>query len=132
MVAVAEQYRGLLEGMRPGELLVGGGEPTVRLPAKPGRGGRNLQLALLMARELASGPPARFVAMASDGDDGVSDAAGAQVDHETWDAMQRRDDPAAALDAADAHPVLASVGALLHTGPSGTNLLDLHLLQRLQ
>jgi hydroxypyruvate reductase len=116
-----------LRGIADGEILVGGGEPTVTLPAHPGRGGRNQQLALSMARALHGGPPRAFVALASDGDDGCTDAAGAVVDHSSWARMCLVGDPDRALAAADAHPMLAAIGALIRTGPTGTNVLDLHL-----
>ena len=34
-------------------------------------------------------------------------------------------DPAAALERHDAHPALDAAGALLRTGPTGTNVMDL-------
>jgi hydroxypyruvate reductase len=109
-------------------LILGGGEPTVVLPPAHGRGGRNQQLGLLVARALAGGGPARFVALASDGGDGPGDAAGACVDEATWAELERIGDPEAAIRRCDAYPMLDAAGALLRTGPTGTNVLDLHLL----
>ncbi|HZO12627.1 MAG TPA: DUF4147 domain-containing protein [Polyangiaceae bacterium] len=123
---VAERYA--RERLEPGEILVSGGEPRVKLPPDPGRGGRNQQLALHMARVLfARREPACFLAIGSDGSDGPTDAAGALVDERSWATMP---DPEAALVRADAYPILDSAYALVRTGATGTNVLDLHLLAR--
>ncbi len=128
VVAVAARLAELAGELKPGELLVGGGEPTVELPPGHGLGGRNQQLALLMARDLAGERPACFAALGSDGGDGPTDAAGAVVDHRSWAALCEVGDPEAALAQTNAHPLLDEMGALVRTGPTGTNVLDLHLL----
>jgi glycerate-2-kinase len=126
---LAHRYAARLTTLAPGELLVAVGEPTVRLRGG-GRGGRAQQLALEMALALA-GTGGAFAALGSDGTDGPTDAAGAAVDGTTIDRARRAGhDPAAALAANDAYPLLRDAGALLVTGPTGTNLLDLHLLAR--
>lgn len=106
--------------------LVGGGEPTVRV-VPGGRGGRAQQLALAAAPVLA-GTRCLLLAAGTDGIDGPTDAAGAWVDGGTMAEARRLGlDPAAALAATDAHPVLARLGALVHTGPTGTNVADVVL-----
>jgi glycerate-2-kinase len=108
-------------------VLVAVGEPTVRVTGR-GHGGRAQQLSLAMAACLA-GQPGAFAAIGSDGSDGPTDAAGGAVDGATWSSARARGlDPDAALAGNDAYPVLDAVGALVRTGPTGTNLLDLHLL----
>jgi hydroxypyruvate reductase len=125
---VAAAYAARARHARPGRLLVGGGEPTVTLPPGAGRGGRSQQLALLMARALR-GSGAAFLAAGSDGTDGATDAAGAVVDGATWDrAAAAGLTPAAALARCDAGPLHEALGTLVRTGPTGTNVLDLHLL----
>ncbi|MBW2456013.1 MAG: DUF4147 domain-containing protein [Deltaproteobacteria bacterium] len=126
--AVAGRLGEVVDELKPGELVVGGGEPTVELPADHGVGGRNQQLALLMAKAIAGDRPACFLAVGSDGGDGPTDAAGAVVDHRSWAALAEAGDPEAAMARADAYPLLDAVGALIRTGPTGTNVLDLHLL----
>ena len=64
-------------------LRIWGGESTVRLPAKPGRGGRNQHLALAAARLLVSHDELTMFAAGTDGTDGVTSDAGAIVDSET-------------------------------------------------
>lgn len=97
-----------------------GGEPTVVLPPKPGRGGRNQALALTIARDIAGQDNLTVLVAGTDGTDGPTDAAGAIVDGTTW-----QDSGAEALRAADAGTWLEARGALLRTGPTGTNVMDL-------
>ncbi|MGB7241545.1 MAG: DUF4147 domain-containing protein [Sulfitobacter sp.] len=102
-----------------------GGEPTVILPENPGQGGRNQALALILAREISGVEGLRILVAGTDGTDGPTDAAGAIVDGTTWDASG-----ADALARADARPWLDAKGALLKTGPTGTNVMDLVLALR--
>ena len=76
--------RALVSG--PAGVHIRGGEPTVILPPDPGRGGRNQALALLIAREIAGHSGIEVLVAGTDGTDGPTDAAGAIVDGETWDA----------------------------------------------
>jgi glycerate 2-kinase len=124
-----------LEGDRVA--LVWGGETTVLLKPGSGRGGRNLELALAAAGALREGGPAGsrelVLALATDGEDGLTRKAGALVDGGSWEAMRRAGlDPAAALARHDSLPALSEVpGALLETGPTGTNVGDLAIYLRL-
>jgi hydroxypyruvate reductase len=115
------------------ELLIGntqvrvwGGESTVRLPPQPGRGGRNQHLALAASRLLADYPDLLLLAAGTDGTDGPTEAAGGLVDADTCGRLAL-----AGLDAddclarADSGTALAAVGALVSTGPTGTNVADL-------
>jgi len=114
--------------LTPGEIVITGGEPTVTLPDHPGRGGRNQQLALLVAGGIAGEQPRVFVALGSDGTDGPTDAAGAWVDHHSLARLSEDGDPDDAVARADAYPLLRRHRQLVVTGPTGTNVLDLHLL----
>ncbi|WP_299150707.1 DUF4147 domain-containing protein [uncultured Tateyamaria sp.] len=104
----------------PAGLHIYGGEPVVQLPAAPGTGGRNMALALGLAREIAGRDDIRILVAGTDGTDGPTDAAGACVDGTTWD-----DSGADALARADAYPWLEARDALVKTGPTGTNVMDL-------
>ncbi len=125
-------------GRELGTALVLGGETTVTLSGPTGSGGRNQELALAAARELAGGPaPAPAVnelvfTLATDGEDGPTRFAGATVDGTTWEAIRRAGiDPEAALSRHDSRTALAAVpGALLETGPTGTNAGDLAVYLR--
>jgi glycerate-2-kinase len=124
---LARRYADQVGALAPRGVLVAVGEPTVRVRGR-GRGGRAQQLALDVALRLA-GSRFAFVALGSDGSDGPTDAAGAAVDGETIaEASRAGFDPRRALDDNDAYPLLDAAGALLRTGATGTNLLDLHLL----
>ena len=104
----------------PPGLYVFGGEPTVILPPNPGQGGRNQALALTLAREISGTDRLQILVAGTDGTDGPTDAAGAIVDGHIWEASGQD-----ALDRADAGPWLDTRGALLRTGPTGTNVMDL-------
>ncbi|MEP0962464.1 MAG: DUF4147 domain-containing protein [Roseobacter sp.] len=112
----------LAESLRNGAsgVHIWGGEPTVVLPENPGQGGRNQALALLIAREIAGLKDIAVLVAGTDGTDGPTDAAGAIVTGQTWDESGQ-----AALESADAGTWLAQKEALLKTGPTGTNVMDL-------
>jgi glycerate-2-kinase len=65
------------------------------------------------------------LAAGTDGRDGATDAAGAIVDTATWSAIERTGiDPTRALEWHDAYPALDAAGALLRTGLTETNVMD--------
>ena len=117
--SLAAELRALPTGTR--HCIIAGGETTVRLPDSPGVGGRSQELALAAGRELRGVPNVLLLAAGTDGRDGPTDAAGALVDGTTW---ARIPDGDAALRRHDAHGALAAAGALLRTGPTGTNVMD--------
>ncbi|MHB1261901.1 MAG: DUF4147 domain-containing protein [Thermoplasmatota archaeon] len=124
--AAEDEVRRFLDGFAslPGDrqvALVGGGECTVALPQDAPPGGRCQHAALLAAGRLAVlGGQASFLAAASDGVDGSTDAAGAVVT--AADAGPEAD---AAVRSFAAHRLLDSRGRLVHTGATGTNVNDL-------
>jgi hydroxypyruvate reductase len=66
-----------------------------------------------------------ILAAGTDGRDGPTDAAGAVVGPDTWDAIRRAGrDPARDLAAHDAYRALDAVDALLRPGLTGTNVMD--------
>ncbi len=115
------------------ELLIGntqvrvwGGESTVRLPPRPGRGGRNQHLALAASKLLAEYPDLSLLAAGTDGTDGPTEAAGGLVDADTCARLALAGlDADDCLSRADSGTALAAVGALVSTGPTGTNVADL-------
>ncbi|KRT54842.1 Glycerate-2-kinase [endosymbiont of Ridgeia piscesae] len=126
----AEAGRRLAARLRvgPAGVWIWGGESTVVLPPSPGRGGRNQQLALAAACELAGEQNCLFLSAGSDGSDGPTDDAGALVDGATIARAEREGfDAAATLRVCNAGELLQASGDLLSTGPTGTNVMDLML-----
>jgi glycerate 2-kinase len=116
------------EEARPGS----GGAPgrdsgTGGAVSGPGVGGRNQELALAAARELAGGRGELVLTLATDGEDGPTRFAGALVGNATWEGLERAGaNPARALLRHDSQRALAALpGTLLETGPTGTNVGDL-------
>lgn len=112
-----------------GGAIVWGGETTVTVGGAPGLGGRNQELALAAAVELERAAPrgagVTMLSLATDGRDGPTDAAGAVVDGSTAAAIRAAGiDPADALARHDSHRALDAAGALVRTGPTGTNVND--------
>lgn len=109
--------------------IVTGGETTVQAVGE-GLGGRSQHLALAAAVALA-GHPGVVLAAGTDGVDGPTDAAGAIVDVDTVAELVRAGiDADAALRATDSHRALDAIGAVLRTGPTGTNVADVALALR--
>jgi len=64
----------------------------------------------------------------TDGRDGPTDAAGAVADSETLASASAYGlDPSAYLENNDAYSFFEPIGALVRTGPTGTNVRDLRL-----
>jgi hydroxypyruvate reductase len=108
--------------------LIAGGETTVTIKGK-GKGGRNQELALSAVKELHGLENVMLIALATDGDDGPTDAAGAVV---TGESAQRAEslglDAADHLSRNDSYPFFEALGDLIKTGPTGTNVNDLIFL----
>ncbi|NOD34599.1 MULTISPECIES: DUF4147 domain-containing protein [unclassified Ruegeria] len=116
---VAAKLGPMLRGMDKG-VMIFGGEPTVVLPEKPGRGGRNQALALALAKEISGQSGLAIVVGGTDGTDGPTKEAGGIVCGTTW-----ADGAETYLQNADSGSFLDKVDALLTTGPTGTNVMDL-------
>jgi glycerate-2-kinase len=117
-------------GSRP-RCLIASGETTVTLPLSGvvGRGGRNQEFALGAAAGVRALGTAALASAGTDGIDGPTDAAGAFADASTLARAQALGlDPAAALAAHDAYPFFESLGDLIVTGPTQTNVGDLQIL----
>ena len=110
--------------------LIWGGETTVTLGhAVDGSGGRCQELALAAAGVLHEAGEAAdqiaLLAAGTDGRDGPTDAAGAVVDAQSWRAVRAAGrDPERDLRTHDSYRALDAAGALLRTGATGTNVMD--------
>jgi hydroxypyruvate reductase len=108
--------------------IVTGGEATVVVRGG-GTGGPNQEFALALAVELEGVDSWAALAVDTDGNDGPTDAAGGLVSGGTAEIMRRENvDPQAALDDNDAYGALEISGALVKTGPTGTNVNDLRVV----
>jgi glycerate 2-kinase len=117
----------------PGVVHIWGGETTVRLPPRPGRGGRSQSLALAAAFTLDGHDGAYFLAAGTDGSDGPTQDAGALVDAGTVARGKAHGlDARRSLTNADAGTFLEASGDLISTGPTGTNVMDLMLGLKVQ
>ena len=109
-----------------GTVCIWGGETTVKLPATPGRGGRNQSLALAAAIALAGRAGLFFHAAGTDGTDGPGEDAGGMVDGDTVSRGKLANlDAERSLQEADAGTFLEATGDLIATGPTGTNVMDI-------
>jgi hydroxypyruvate reductase len=124
VTALAPRIAAQLKAAESG-LHILGGEPTVILPEAPGLGGRNMMLALLLAREITGRDDLQILVAGTDGSDGPTDAAGAVVDGQTWLSSGQN-----AIDTAAPYDWLAARHALLKPGPTGTNVMDLLIARK--
>jgi glycerate 2-kinase len=120
-------------------VILSGGETTVTLKSKgagpggsgtaPGRGGRATEFLLGCAIALQGEPGVHVLAADTDGIDGVEDNAGAVVAPDTLARAAALGLKAAeALDRNDAYGFFASLGDLVVTGPTFTNVNDFRAL----
>ena len=108
--------------------VVSSGETTVRVKGA-GLGGRNQEFALAASELLATLRPAAAASVGTDGIDGPTDAAGAIADSETAERARQAGlaPPAEYLNDNNSYAFFESLGDLIRTGPTGTNVGDLQV-----
>ncbi|MGE6744064.1 glycerate kinase type-2 family protein [Allorhizobium pseudoryzae] len=105
-------------------VLLSGGETTVTLRGRGGRGGRNGEFALAMALAI-DGHAIEVLAADTDGIDGSEDNAGAFADGTTVRRLRAAGiDPREMLERNDSYTSFSTIGDLHKTGPTGTNVND--------
>lgn len=107
-------------------ILISGGETTVTIGSeRPGKGGRNTEFLLGLALGLSTHPDIHAIAADTDGIDGNEDAAGAILGPDSL-AMARDAglDPEGCLTSHDSYTFFRQLDALIHTGPTLTNVND--------
>lgn len=108
--------------------ILSGGETIVTIQGK-GKGGRNQEFALAAAFEIDGFPNLVVLSAGTDGTDGPTDAAGAIATGDTIRRARRRGlDPQKHLAENNSYPFFDALGSLLKTGPTGTNVMDIHVL----
>ena len=108
--------------------IISGGETTVTIEGD-GLGGRNQEFALAVAVEIDGVEGVVALSGGTDGTDGLTEAAGAIVDGTTLQrAREEGLDARDYLRRNDSYSLLRTVGDLLVTGPTLTNVMDLQLV----
>ncbi|WP_041623797.1 glycerate kinase type-2 family protein [Spirochaeta thermophila] len=129
----AALIRDILRGipLSPPCCILAGGETTVTVTGN-GTGGRNQEMTLAVLLSLLTRPPSRpagFLSGGTDGTDGPTDAAGGLITPRILErARPHLSRLRAALADNDAYHALASLDALLITGPTGTNVCDIQIV----
>ena len=107
---------------------IAGGETVVHLTGT-GLGGRNQEIALSAAQEIAGFRDTAVFSFGSDGTDGPTDAAGGYCDGESRAALAAQGVSIPdVLQQNDAYHALKKCDGLILTGPTGTNVNDLSVL----
>jgi hydroxypyruvate reductase len=127
MAGIARSVRLHNQPVHPPAVLLSGGETTVTMSANPtGRGGRNTTFLLGLAIALNGTPGIWACAGDTDGVDGMDEIAGALVTPDTLVRAQAHGrDARAALAAHDSHGFFESIGDLITTGATLTNVNDI-------
>ena len=107
---------------------ISGGETTVRVMGA-GRGGRNQEFVLACGRLIDGGEGITILSGGTDGIDGETPAAGAVGDGSTGErgralGLSAEDH----LQRNDSYTYFKALGDLLITGPTGTNVMDVHVI----
>ncbi len=128
-VAIAREISQAAQPLAPPACVLSGGETTVVLPDSHGLGGRNQEFALAALERLAGQPGILVLSLGTDGTDGPTNAAGALADAAGWHkaaelGLSIKD----YLSRHDAYNFFAQTGGLIVTGPTNTNVMDLHLV----
>lgn len=128
---VGRRMAKLLKSAEAPSFIALGGETTVTVSGK-GKGGRCQELALAAAIELDGQTNSLIWAAGTDGIDGPTDAAGAWVDGETIARAKRLGlNPYLHLSKNDSYNFFKPIEGLIHTGPTGTNVMDLIFLLKI-
>lgn len=126
--AIAKDIRATGRPLKVPACVISGGETTVTIRGK-GLGGRNQEFALAAAIALEGARDTVILSGGTDGIDGPTDAAGAIADGTTIAraAALGRD---ATVDLAnnDSYHYFESLGDLIKTGPTGTNVADVQVI----
>ena len=132
LAGVAADVRSAAMLAAPPVCIISGGEPVVTLNGQ-GKGGRNQEMALAFLAEIQRNPSlftgVTFLAASTDGNDGPTDAAGAFASPEI---LEQADQAGLSITASlrnnDSYHFFEAIEALYTTGPTNTNVCDLHIL----
>ena len=130
MAGIARSIRDHGQPISAPAVLLSGGETTVTMTGHPaGRGGRNTTFLLGLAIALGGTPGIWATAGDTDGIDGMDEIAGALLTPDTLSRARAAGvDARAALGGHDSHGFFGSIGDLLVTGPTLTNVNDIRAI----
>ncbi|QOD63985.1 glycerate kinase [Ochrobactrum sp. MT180101] len=127
--AIAREVADRDRPFRKPVVILSGGETTVTIRGKGGKGGRNSEFLLSFALDIDGYDNIHALAADTDGIDGSEDNAGAFADGSTVLRLQKAgEDGAARLNANDAWTAFDAIGDLFVPGPTGTNVNDLRAI----
>jgi hydroxypyruvate reductase len=110
--------------VKPPACIITGGETTVTLRGD-GLGGRAQEFALAAAIDISGLSNVVVFVAGTDGSDGPTNAAGAVADGQT---LSRQPDARRYLERNDSYHYFESLGDLVITGPTNTNVMDIHII----
>lgn len=126
--AIAREILSSGRPLRRPACLLSGGETTVTVRGK-GLGGRNQEFVLAAILALEGTGPVTVLSAGTDGIDGPTDAAGAIADSGTLARASGLGlDARRYLESNDSYRFFEPLKALLKTGPTGTNVMDVRVL----
>lgn len=127
----ASLAREIIKGQKkpsPPACVISGGETTVEIKGN-GRGGRNQEFALVSAMEIDGLKDVAISSINTDGIDGPTDAAGAICDGTTVSRAKKLNlNPEDYLRRNDSYHFFEKLGDLIKTGPTNTNVMDIHII----
>ncbi len=122
--AIAREMATTGQPIQPPACVITGGETTVTIKGS-GLGGRNQEFALASAMGIAGLSDTVVLSAGTDGTDGPTDAAGAIADGKT---LERKPDAQRFLAGNDSYHYFESLGDLVITGPTNTNVADVRII----
>lgn len=126
--AIAREVLHSGQPVRPPACLLSGGETTVTVRGR-GLGGRNQEFVLAAALALKGSGRVTVLSAGTDGIDGPTDAAGAIADSSTLSRAAKLGlEGRRFLEENDSYRFFEPLGALIKTGPTGTNVMDVRVL----
>lgn len=126
--AIAKEIVSSRRPVRVPACVLSGGETTVTLRGQ-GLGGRNQEFALAAAMDIAGTGTIAVLSAGTDGTDGPTDAAGAVADSGTLARASAKGlDAKTFLRDNDSYHFFEPLNDLIKTGPTGTNVMDLHVV----
>lgn len=128
LAAIAREILESGQPLKPPCALILGGETVVNVKGN-GKGGRNQELALAAAIEIAGESRVVIGSAGTDGTDGPTNAAGGVVDGQTLARLSKQGvDAYRELNNNNAYHALTAAGDIFITGPTGTNVNDISLV----